>query len=57
MLSNIFKRLEKGEVLCVAAEVDDHLVANLEIRKGTGYSSMGFIGIAIKKCYRGWHRN
>ncbi|MEM3873827.1 MAG: GNAT family N-acetyltransferase [Candidatus Bathyarchaeia archaeon] len=53
-LSGIFKRLEKGEIFCVAAEVDGRLVANSEIIKGTGYSRhVGFIGIAIKKGFRG----
>lgn len=32
-LSNVFKRLEKGEIFCVAAEVDGHLVANSEITR------------------------
>ncbi|MEM3565752.1 MAG: GNAT family N-acetyltransferase [Candidatus Bathyarchaeia archaeon] len=53
-LSGIFKRLERGEIFCVAAEVDGRLVANSEIIKGTGYSRhVGFIGIAIKKGFRG----
>ncbi|MEM3580581.1 MAG: GNAT family N-acetyltransferase [Candidatus Bathyarchaeia archaeon] len=53
-LSGVFKRLEKGEIYCVAAEVDGHLVANSEVMKGTGYSRhVGFIGIAIKKGFRG----
>ncbi|MEM0096534.1 MAG: GNAT family N-acetyltransferase [Candidatus Bathyarchaeia archaeon] len=52
-LSNVFKRLEKGEIFCVAAEVDGHLVANSEIIRGTGYSRhVGFIGIAVKKGFR-----
>jgi len=53
-LSRIFSRQEKGEVFCVAAEVDGHVVANSEIMKGTGYSRhVGIIGIAIKKGFRG----
>lgn len=53
-LSGIFKRLEKGEIFCVAAEVDGRLVANSEILKGTGNSRhVGVIGIAIKKGFRG----
>lgn len=53
-LSGIFKRLERGEIFCVAAEVDGRLVANSEIIKGTGYSRhLGVIGIAIKKGFRG----
>jgi len=52
-LSGVFKRLEKGEIFCVAAEVDGHLVANSEIVRGVGYSRhVGFIGIAIKKGFR-----
>jgi RimJ/RimL family protein N-acetyltransferase len=53
-LSGVFKRLEKGDIFCVAAEVDGHLVANSEVIRGTGYSRhVGFIGIAIKKGFRG----
>ncbi|MEM3728837.1 MAG: GNAT family N-acetyltransferase [Candidatus Bathyarchaeia archaeon] len=53
-LSGILKRLERGEIFCVAAEVDGRLVANSEIIKGTGCSRhVGFIGIAIKKGFRG----
>lgn len=53
-LSNIFKRIEKGEIFCVAAEVDGRLVANSEIIRGAGYSRhVGIIGIAIKKGFRG----
>lgn len=53
-LSNIFKRIEKGEIFCVAAEVDGRLVANSEIIRGTGYSRhVGIIGIAIKRGFRG----
>jgi ribosomal protein S18 acetylase RimI-like enzyme len=53
-LSGVFKRLEKGEIFCVAAEVDGHLMANSEVIRGTGYSRhVGFIGIAIKKGFRG----
>lgn len=52
-LSNVFKRLEKGEIFCVAAEVEGHLVANSEIIRGTGYSRhLGFIGIAVKRGFR-----
>ncbi|MEM0057989.1 MAG: GNAT family N-acetyltransferase [Candidatus Bathyarchaeia archaeon] len=53
-LSNIFKCIEKGEIFCVAAEVDGRLVANSEIIRGAGYSRhVGIIGIAIKKGFRG----
>ncbi|MEM1563067.1 MAG: GNAT family N-acetyltransferase [Candidatus Bathyarchaeia archaeon] len=53
-LASVFKRLEKGEIFCVAAEVDGHVVANSEVMKGTGYSRhVGFIGIAVKKGFRG----
>jgi RimJ/RimL family protein N-acetyltransferase len=53
-LSRILTRMEKGEVFCVAAEVDGRVVANSEIIMGTGYSRhVGFIGIAIKKGFRG----
>jgi len=53
-LSRVFSRQEKGELFCLAAEVDGRLVANSEIMRGTGYSShVGFIGIAIKKGFRG----
>ena len=53
-LSRIFSRQEKGDVFCVAAEVDGHVVANSETMKGTGYSRhVGIIGIAIKKGFRG----
>lgn len=52
-LSNVFKRLEKDEIFCVAAEVDGRLVANSEIIRGAGYSKhLGVIGIAIKKGFR-----
>jgi ribosomal protein S18 acetylase RimI-like enzyme len=44
---------KKGEVFCVAAEVDGHLVANSEVVKGTGYPRhVGVIGIAVKKGFR-----
>jgi len=53
-LSSVFKRMEKSEIFCLAAEVDGHLVANSEVIRGTGYSRhVGFIGIAIKKGFRG----
>jgi RimJ/RimL family protein N-acetyltransferase len=53
-LSRVFSRQEKGELFCLAAEVDGRLVANSEIMRGTGYSNhVGFIGIAIKKGFRG----
>ncbi len=53
-LSRVFSRQEKGELFCLAAEVDGRLVANSEIMRGTGHSShVGFIGIAIKKGCRG----
>ncbi|MGQ9539122.1 MAG: GNAT family N-acetyltransferase [Candidatus Bathycorpusculaceae bacterium] len=53
-LSRVFSRQEKGELFCLAAEVDGSLVANSEIIRGTGCSShVGFIGIAIKKGFRG----
>ncbi len=53
-LSSVLARMERGEIFCVAAEVEGHLVANSEVMKGTGYSRhVGFIGIAIKKGFRG----
>jgi len=53
-LSGVFKRLEKGEIYCVAAEVDGHLVANSEVVKGIGCSRhVGLIGIAIKRGFGG----
>ncbi|MBS7636203.1 GNAT family N-acetyltransferase [Candidatus Bathyarchaeota archaeon] len=53
-LSSVLARMKRGEIFCVAAEVEGHLVANSEVMKGTGYSRhVGFIGIAIKKGFRG----
>ena len=53
-LSRVLARVEKGEIYCVAAEVDGRLVANSEIIRGTGFSRhVGFIGIAIKRGFRG----
>jgi ribosomal protein S18 acetylase RimI-like enzyme len=53
-LSGTLARVEKGEVFCLAAEVDGHVVANSEIVMGTGYSKhVGVIGIGIKKGFRG----
>lgn len=53
-LSGILARIEKGEVFCVVAEVNGHVVANSEIIRGTSYSRhLGFIGIAIRKEFRG----
>ena len=45
-LSSVFKRLEKGEIFCVAAEVNGHLVANSEIVRG---------GWLFKACGFYWH--
>jgi len=53
-LSGTLARMEKGEVFCVAGEVDGRVVANSEIKMGTGYSKhVGVIGIGIKKGFRG----
>jgi len=53
-LSRTLTCMEKGEVFCLAAEVDGRVVANSEIIMGTGYSKhVGVIGIGIKKEFRG----
>jgi len=53
-LSRTLACMEKGEVFCLAAEVDGRVVANSEIIMGTGYSKhVGVIGIGIKKEFRG----
>ena len=53
-LAKALSRLEKGEVFCLAPEVDGKVVANSEIARG--YSShdghVGGIGIAIRDGFR-----
>jgi RimJ/RimL family protein N-acetyltransferase len=52
-LSGVLRRLEKEEEAYVAAEVDGHVIANSEIRRGGGHEKhVGGIGIAIKKGFR-----
>jgi hypothetical protein len=44
-LSRVLARMEKGEIFCVAAEVDGHLVANSEIARSR----------LLKTCGLYWH--
>jgi RimJ/RimL family protein N-acetyltransferase len=46
-------RLEKEEIFYLVAEVGGKVVANSEIRRGTGHSEhVGNVGIAIREGYR-----
>jgi len=52
-LGKMLADMEKGLVICVAGEVDGKVVANSEVRKGTGKRShTGTLGIAIRDGYR-----
>jgi len=52
-LGKMLADTEKGLVICVAGEVDGKVVANSEVRKGTGKRShTGTLGIAIRDGYR-----
>lgn len=45
--------IEKGSVICVAGEVEGKVVANSEVRKGTGKRShVGTLGVGIRDGYR-----
>jgi len=52
-LGRLLADIEKGHVICAAGEVDGKVVANSEVRKGTGKRShVGTLGIAIRDDYR-----
>jgi len=52
-LGRLLADIEKGSVICVAGEVDGKVIANSEVRKGTGKRShVGTLGIAIRDGYR-----
>ena len=52
-LGRLLADIEKGSVICVAGEIDGKVVANSEVRKGTGKRShVGSLGIAIRDGYR-----
>jgi len=53
-LGRYLARIEKGEIVHCAAEVDGKVVANSEVEKREGdMSHVGGFGIAIKQGYRG----
>jgi L-amino acid N-acyltransferase YncA len=53
-LGSRLARIEKGQLIGVVAEVDGKMVANSEVEKRGSYMShLGYLGIAIKKGYRG----
>jgi ribosomal protein S18 acetylase RimI-like enzyme len=53
-LGNRLARIEKGQLIGVVAEVDGKMIANSEVEKRSSFMShMGYLGIAIKKGYRG----
>ncbi len=46
-------RIEKGQLIGVAAEVDGKMIANSEVEKRSGFMNhVGYLGIGIKKGYR-----
>lgn len=52
-LSNRLAAIEKGQVIQIVAEVDEHVIANSELEIKTGLRShVGDIGIIIKQGYR-----
>lgn len=52
-LSKVFSRQERGEMFCLVAEINGHVVANSEIIKGIGYAKhVGVIAISVKKGFR-----
>jgi len=52
-LGRMLADIEKRSVICVTGEVDGKVVANSEVRKGTGKRShLGGLGIAIRDGYR-----
>lgn len=52
-LGRMLADIEKGLVICAAGEVDGKVVANSEVRKGTGKRGhVGALGIAIRDGYR-----
>jgi len=52
-LGRLLADIEKGSVICIAGEVDGKVIANSEVRKGTGKRShVGTLGIAIRDGYR-----
>ena len=53
-LGSRLARIEKGQLVGVVAEVDGKMVANSEVEKrGSFMNHLGYLGIAIKKGYRG----
>ena len=53
-LGSRLARIEKGQEIGVVAEVDGKMVANSEVEKRGSYMShLGYLGIGIKKGYRG----
>ena len=52
-LGKLLADIEKGLAICVVGEVDGRLVANSEVRKGTGRRRhVGGLAIALKDGYR-----
>ena len=53
-LGRLLARIEKGEIIDIAAEVDGKVVAHAEVGKRSGpMRHVGDFGIAIKRGYRG----
>ncbi len=53
-LGKYLASIEKGEMIGVVAEVEGKVAANSEVGKRRGFQShVGFLGIAVKKEYRG----
>jgi len=52
-LGRLLADIEKGSAICVVGEVDGKLIANSEVRKGTGRRAhVGGLAIALKDGYR-----
>ena len=52
-LGKLLADIEKGSAICVAGEVGGKVVANSEVRRGTGKRShVGTLGIGIRDGYR-----
>jgi len=53
-LGSRLARIEKKQLIAVVAEVDGKVIANSEVEKrGSFMSHLGYLGIAIRKGYRG----
>ena len=52
-LADNLKKVEKGKIIMIVAEVDGHMVGIVEVRPHLGkMSHVGSLGISIKKGYR-----